>query len=572
MKKLLSLLAYLTLATFVNIGHAATLFWSGDGITAGGAGSWNTTTTNPRWGTAAGGPFNRVWTNALVDTARFTAASVPTVGTVTVNLIQTDVSGITFASGTITFSGTGAGIFANHASGVTTMSSTYTGNVLNKSGAGKVELNAAANTIAKYNVTGGFVNIAAINRLGAAAPALPASLVSDYFTLNGGGLSTSIATGDIGSTRGFTIGAAGGFLGASGAANALTISAPIVGSSGGSLTITSGAPFYSPQNAAGNWILSNTGNTWDGATVVAAGTLTLGTNGVIPDTSDVTVSGGVFALNGMTEAVDTLVVSGGTVSGSGTLTGSAYDFRSGTVSSVLSGGAAATKTTGGSIDLSGAQLFNGGFTHSAGTVRVNSTTALGAANSAVVLANGVTLATTSTTARTLTYAFTLNGTVTLGQASSGTAAVTLAGTLDLGSSTRTININNLSDTISANVSGSGGIAVNQNNQSVSSATVTSGGTGYLASSTVVTFNNTGTGGSGASATVTTNAADGAILTQTRRRSRSPVPAPAPLALSQSAQNLYSLPARPTPMRARPSSATASFRSMALVVWVTKPAH
>src|SRR2546425_7457306 len=48
---------------------AADLFWSGDGTTEGGAGTWDT--NNMRFGTLAAGPFSTIWTNANSDNAIF---------------------------------------------------------------------------------------------------------------------------------------------------------------------------------------------------------------------------------------------------------------------------------------------------------------------------------------------------------------------------------------------------------------------------------------------------------------------------------------------------------------------
>src|ERR1035441_336018 len=47
--------------------QASTLYWSGNGIALGGAGTWDT--TNPRWGTSTSGPFTTVWNNANSDNA-----------------------------------------------------------------------------------------------------------------------------------------------------------------------------------------------------------------------------------------------------------------------------------------------------------------------------------------------------------------------------------------------------------------------------------------------------------------------------------------------------------------------
>src|SRR5205085_11815516 len=161
---------------------------------------------------------------------------------ISVNKITTSVSGYTIgtASSTtpiLTFSGVGAGVECQHsaASTITTLSQVYTGSLLTKTGPGRLELNNANNTMPKYKVIGGFLSIPAVSRLGTA----PGSLVSDYFTLDGGGFSSSIASAaDVGATRGVTIGANGAFFGASGAANPLTISAPIVGTSGGGFAVT----------------------------------------------------------------------------------------------------------------------------------------------------------------------------------------------------------------------------------------------------------------------------------------------------------------------------------------------
>jgi|GEM_PF-1398850 len=69
----------------------------------------------------------------------------------------------------------------------------------------------------------------------------------------------------------------------------------------------------------------------------------------------------------------------GTISGStGVLTGGSYDVQSGTISAILGGtGIALTKTTSGTVVLSGANTFTGGVTLSAGTLDLRAATALG---------------------------------------------------------------------------------------------------------------------------------------------------------------------------------------------------
>src|SRR3954470_18036530 len=54
-----------TLAFSPQRARGATLFWSGNGTTEGGAGQWTTNTAH--FGTVAAGPYNTTWNNANVD-------------------------------------------------------------------------------------------------------------------------------------------------------------------------------------------------------------------------------------------------------------------------------------------------------------------------------------------------------------------------------------------------------------------------------------------------------------------------------------------------------------------------
>ena len=129
------------------------------------------------------------------------------------------------------------------------------------------------------------------------------------------------------------------------------------------------------------------------------------------------------------------------------------------ISGVISGAGSLTKAGPGTLDLTAANTFTGGVTHNAGTLRVNNAAALGAANSPVVLANGITLSVTGGNGRTLTYTWSVNGGFTLGQAAGGTNAVTMAGSVNLGGAIRTITLANAADTISAVVT-NGGLTLN----------------------------------------------------------------------------------------------------------------
>lgn len=64
--KAIALLALLTLTSTMT--HAADLYWSGNGSTLGGGGTWDTSSS--RWGSTAVGPFS-AWNNANNDLAIF---------------------------------------------------------------------------------------------------------------------------------------------------------------------------------------------------------------------------------------------------------------------------------------------------------------------------------------------------------------------------------------------------------------------------------------------------------------------------------------------------------------------
>lgn len=373
---------------------AVDFWWDGDGLGTqdGGAGTWNTTLA--RWSTTDEGTTFAAWSNtgAATHHARFddVAASV-TVGTVSVNHITfspTPSAAYILTGGTITFSGTNPTITVN-TTGITntTLTSVYTGSSqLTKDGAGRLELNASTNTlVGGYKIKAGFINLAAANRLGSGVT-LPGTLDADWFVFEGGGLTTSNAAAqDLGATRGMTLGTGGAWFGASAAANPVTLSAPITGT--GDITIatstTPGSPLNGSFGSGGVWTLTNTGNNWVGNANVAVGGLTVGASGVIPDTSDVNLTGGTFALGAFNETIDTLVVNGSgvTVTGAGTLTGSSYDIRSSNtttgVNVELGGGGSLTKTTGGTARLSAVNTYSGSTTISAGTLSIDGDSTLG---------------------------------------------------------------------------------------------------------------------------------------------------------------------------------------------------
>ncbi len=98
--------------TFSGPARAADLYWSGDGASQGGSGTWDTVLT--RWGNVAEGPYDDAWNNSNNDTAIFGG----TVGTVTLGE-DVNVGGLQFTTanyaitgGTITLA-SGAMIHSN---------------------------------------------------------------------------------------------------------------------------------------------------------------------------------------------------------------------------------------------------------------------------------------------------------------------------------------------------------------------------------------------------------------------------------------------------------------------------
>ncbi len=369
------LLCWCFLPTLNTTLHGATWFWDVNGSAAvcGGTGSWGSGgVQGPFWTLSCDSGAFAAWNNANVDSATFPSASAPTLtNSITVNKITTLIGVTIGGTSTLTFAGTNAGVDAQHSIGATTLTCNYTGNLLRKTGPGRLDLNNANNTMAKYYVAEGFVTVGAVNRLGT----VPSTLVSDYFTFDGGGLSTSILSGDLGSTRGITIGAAGAFLGAAGSGNVMTISSPVVGTNGGGLTVTTGSPFYSAHNVGGIWVISNPANNWDGPAIVAGGILRLGSAGVVPDGSPVIVSSGtgIFDLGGFDETI-------GSLANSGTVTNSSLtavvltvggDDTSKTNTGTIRGLLSLIKTGQGNMALNAINSYKGSTTINAGSLSID---------------------------------------------------------------------------------------------------------------------------------------------------------------------------------------------------------
>ena len=125
-------------------------------------------------------------------------------------------------------------------------------------------------------------------------------------------------------------------------------------------------------------ILTNTGNDYAGATTITGGTLRLGAAGVLPNTTDVTItSPGILDLNGLAESIDGLAGNGTVTSGIAgavTFTVGANNTVSGAnFSGVIqngSGTVALTKIGTGTQTLSGANTYSGATRVEDGTLEI----------------------------------------------------------------------------------------------------------------------------------------------------------------------------------------------------------
>ena len=167
---------------------------------------------------------------------------------------------------------------------------------------------------------------------------------------------------------------------------ALTLIDGSIINSGGAATLTSTAT-YTVENGTISAVLAgpaiamnkNTGgtvtlsaaNTFAGTTTINAGTLAWGINNAL-SSGALTVTGGIADLGTRTDTVGAVTLTSGAITSStGILTGTSYAVASGTVSAILAGAVNLTKTTVGTVTLSGVNTYTGVTTISGGTLSVS---------------------------------------------------------------------------------------------------------------------------------------------------------------------------------------------------------
>ncbi len=407
-KNLASIMFLFVLFAVCSVATAASpMFWSANGSTLGGTGTWDATTAN-RFGTSSAGPFTSAWNNANGDTG--VLAGSP--GTVTISsvtaggLTMTNSTSAAWAfgtTGTLTLSGSAPTVFldgANNSNATTnsvqmkfiiSCAGTFT-----KTGGGSLAVNNTGNTIAKLVLNGGSMvtgaNTIGSDSLKAIIGTAPALLTTDCIILNGGGIgytaAATIPNQLTGTNRGITLGANGGWFGFNRSGFGVTIDGPITGVGDLIFPGKTEWPGQALDSSSSLFTIANTNNNYQGQTRISAGEVRLGTNQVLPSTTTININDstslagtGKLNLFGFTNRVTKVILdstgassvidSGGTGASLG-LYANEVELRNSTaapaVSATLAGSGTLRKTTSGTILISSTNTYTGDTSIEAGTL------------------------------------------------------------------------------------------------------------------------------------------------------------------------------------------------------------
>jgi autotransporter-associated beta strand protein len=371
---------------FSGTGNIATAYQLRGGVVAT-SGTFSralgTTATSVNFGTGGGG-FAAYSGNLTVSTA------LGTWGTTT-NSLATGTSlilGSSIATNVVTLNqalnlGAAARTIqlvdnANSANDWSVISGILSNGGLTITGSGRLVLSGTNTFTGVTSINGGTLSVATIGNGGTAGNLGQAAATASNLVLGGGTLQYTGATAS--TNRSFTLTAATtSSIHVTEAANALTIS--------GASANTTGAL---TKTGAGTLILSGL-NLHTGLTTVSSGTLRYGITNAL-SSGGVTVSGGTLDIATFNDTVGAVSVESGSITGTtGALTGTSYALQSGTVSAILDGAGALTKTSVGNVTLSGANNYSGATSITGGALNIRNATALGTTAGNTTVSSGAAL-------------------------------------------------------------------------------------------------------------------------------------------------------------------------------------
>src|ERR1051325_11620746 len=366
-------IALVVLALAASSVQATVLFWSANGTTVGGTGTWD---TGNHWGSSTSGPFSP-WNNANSDTADF-SASGSSFGAVTVTTpitlngtLQMETTPGTWPDWSL--NGGSAAVVTFGPSSTLQVNGTYTMNnyyagTITKAGAAQCTFNNANGSVTKFVFNAGVVAFANPSRFWVGANS------ATFLTFNGGTVSFNTTTAwTMG--KSITVNSGGGTIAPSSATITVTQDQPIAWNSG-NLTVNTSPLVLSSASSSGTGTLTantattlNAANVFGGSGIVLAGT-------------------GTVTFNNNSQTVKTVSRSGALALGSATLT--IQNPAGETASGVISGtGGKIVKNGNGAWTLANSgNSYTGTTTVNAGTLAINANNSLPSATT-VNLAGGI---------------------------------------------------------------------------------------------------------------------------------------------------------------------------------------
>ena len=278
--------------------------------------------------------------------------------------VTTNARALNSGSGSINFTGTitaAASVnFGVGGSGPVNISAAYgataTTATLTKWGSGNLTISVASITTGLVRINEGTLTYGVADAL-----STPALTIAGGGTLNLNGFNET----NIGAVN-----LIDGTITNTGGAATLTSTTTYSAEKGTISAVLGGTSIAFAKNTGGSVTLAAV-NTFTGATNVNAGTLSWGVSNAL-SSGNLTANGGIIDLGTYSDTVGTVTLTSGEInSTTGVLTGTSYAVASGTASAILAGAVNLTKTTVGTVTLSGTNTYTGVTTISGGVLSVS---------------------------------------------------------------------------------------------------------------------------------------------------------------------------------------------------------